>query len=184
MRVSYSGELAFELHISNEHLRAVYQLLRDAGEDFDLVQFGQYAAESMRIEKGYLHWKADIISEIDPFEAGLQRFVRMDKPDFIGKRALATRAQSPRRCLVTLALDNHDGPAHSGESIMHEGRVIGSVTSAAWGYRVAKNLALALVQPRYANIGERVSVLTLGDVHDATVLERCQYDPDNARVRS
>src|SRR5690606_29540162 len=83
MRVSYSGELAFELHVPNERLYLVWTILARAGEPMGLGRFGNYAAESMRLEKGYRHFKADLLVEYDPYESGLERFVRPDKGDFI-----------------------------------------------------------------------------------------------------
>ena len=88
MGVSFSGELAYEIHIPNESLHAAYLALRKAGEPHGLQLFGSRAVESMRLEKGFLHWKADILTEFDPFETGLDRFVNLEKGDFVGKSAL------------------------------------------------------------------------------------------------
>jgi hypothetical protein len=85
MAVSFSGELAYEIHVPNSALYAAYLALTDAGVEHELGLFGARAVESMRMEKGFLHWKSDLITELDPFETGLDRFVKMDKPDFIGK---------------------------------------------------------------------------------------------------
>jgi len=107
--ISFSGELAYEIHVPNESLPAAYAALRKAGDPQDLRLFGSRAVESMRLEKGFLHWKSDILSEFDPFETGLDRFVDMNKPDFIGKSALAKRQKAgPQRKLVTLSVDTKD----------------------------------------------------------------------------
>ena len=95
MAVSCSGELAYEIHVPNASLYAAYLTLRRVGDAHGLRLFGSRAVESMRLEKGYLHWKSDILTEFDPFETSLDRFVRMDKPDFIGKAALAARGVDP-----------------------------------------------------------------------------------------
>jgi dimethylglycine dehydrogenase len=183
MAVSFSGELAWELHIPNEQLILAYRALRAAGEPFGMAPFGLYATESMRLEKGYRHWKGDLITEFDPFESGLGRFVRMDK-DFVGKAALERRvAAGPRRKFVSMVIDGDEAPAHPGDSVMDGDRVIGTVTSAAWGHRVAKNLAMAFVEPDYAEVGTGFEVLVLGKRHAARVCAPCLYDPDNERVR-
>ena len=93
MSVSFSGELSYELHVPNEQLYLVWKILDQAGKDFNLVYFGLYATESMRVEKGYLHWKADLIYEHNPMETGLDRFVRLDKPYFVGKKSLLMQRQ-------------------------------------------------------------------------------------------
>ncbi len=128
--VSFSGELAYEVHVPNAHLYAAYLALRKAGEAHGLILFGARAVDSMRLEKGFLHWKADILTEFDPFETGLERFVKMEKPDFIGKAALAERhAKGPTAKLVTLEVQSDAAPAHGGASVMIGERVVGTVTS-------------------------------------------------------
>ena len=182
--VSFSGELAWELHVSNEHLAFVYETLMTAGVEFGLGQFGLYAAESMRLEKGYRHWKADLITEFNPLESGLERFVRRDK-DYLGKTALEEMiAQGPRRKFVSIEIETRDGPAHSGDSVLADGKVIGTITSAGWGHRVGKNLAMAFVKPDHANLGTRFSVQMLGQFYEAKVCSECLYDPDYLLVRS
>ena len=182
MAVSFSGELAWELHVPNESLIGVWQALHDAGQG--VVPFGGHAVESMRIEKGYRHWKADLITERDPFESGLDRFVDLAKPSFPGREALLARqAEGPQMRFVSLVLDSRDAPAHAGDAILSDGRVTGSVTSAAWGHRVGENLAMGFVGPESAAEGTNLEVLLLGRAVRATVVPPCRYDPQNARVR-
>lgn len=184
MSVSFSGELAWELHIPNEQLLSAYQTLRRAGEAFGMAPFGLYATESMRLEKGYRHWKADLITEYNPFESALTRFVQVNK-DFVGKPALERMRESgPRRLFVTLAIDTDDAPAQPGDSVMAGDRVVGTITSAAWGYRVGKNLAMAFVDPGHAAIGTGFEILMLGRRYQAQVCDACLYDPDYQRVRA
>ena len=154
LSVSYSGELAYEAHVPNASLYAAWSALRSAGEQYGMKVFGALAVDSMRMEMGYLHWKADIIDEFDPFEVGLGQFVRLDKCDFIGRDALARRAQTPRaRQLVTLAVDTDQAPAHAGASVMRGDEVVGTVTSGAFGHRVGMNLAYAFVAANAAGGG-------------------------------
>ena len=178
MAVSFSGELAYEIHVPNPSLYAAYLALRDAGKALDLELFGARAIESMRMEKGFLHWKADILTEFDPFETSLDRFVRLEKPEFIGKDALLNRVQhGPRKHLVTLHVETETAPAHGGASVMAEGRVVGSVTSGAWGHRTGLNLAYGFVQPDCANDGDSLQVDLCGKMFDATVIPMSPYDP-------
>ncbi len=183
MSVSFSGELAWELHVPNASLVGVYQTLVEAGEAFGLAHFGMYATESMRLEKGYRHWKADLITELNPIESGLERFVSQNK-DFHGKAGMESQvSKGLRKRFVLMALDATHSPAHPGDSIMADGKVIGTVTSAGWGYRVGKNLAMGFVDPDFADIGMRLQVEVIGEPAGATVCAPCLYDPENLRVR-
>jgi dimethylglycine dehydrogenase len=185
MAVSFSGELAYEIHVPNAHLYAAYLALRDAGVPHALGLFGTRAVESMRLEKGYLHWKGDILTEYDPYETGLARFVTPDKGEFVGKSALAARlAAGPRRKLVTLAIDCTHAPAHSGASVMVDGTVIGTVTSGNWGHRTGLNLAYAFVAPDQALATGQVAVDVLGMPVTARVVAAGPYDPGYSRVRA
>lgn len=180
MSVSFSGELAYELHVPNASLLLVHNLIMSAGTEQDIGYFGMRAVESMRLEKGYLHWKADIITEFNPFETGLDRFVKMDK-NFIGKDALVKmQSEGNRRKLVCLDLASKTTPAHSGDSVMHDGEVVGTITSSEWGHRVDKNLAYAFVEP---NADTKLSVLMLGAEVPASICNMGLYDVENSNVR-
>ena len=183
MSVSYSGELAYEIHVPLPSLYAAYTALRAAGEAYDLRLFGSHAVESMRLEKGFLHWKADLLTEFDPFETGLNRFVKMDKA-FIGKTALEARhADVPRKRLVTLRVACDDRPAAPGASMMVDGRVVGTVTSGAWGHRTGLNLAMGFVDPAFSAPGTQMTLDLLGDQVPADVIPPSPFDPDMTRPR-
>ena len=183
MSVSFSGELAYELHIPNEQLKLAYQTLCTAGDEFGLKPFGVRATESMRLEKGYRHWKADLITEFDPFESSLERFVKLDK-DFIGKDALLSRQQEGKRqVFVSLEIDGKEAPAHSGDSIVQGGKAVGTITSADWGHRTGKNLAMGFVDPDALTNGESLAVEIIGRKFGAKIIEPGQYDPENDLVR-
>jgi dimethylglycine dehydrogenase len=185
MSVSFSGELAYEIHVPNASLYAVYLALRKAGESHGLKLFGSRAVESMRMEKGFLHWKADIVTEYDPFETGLDRFVKMEKDDFVGKAALQKRIKAgPVRKLVSLRIDCTHAPAHGGASLMDGDKVVGTVTSGDWGHRVGMNLAYAFVAPQKAAIGTTMMLDHLGDRVAATVIAPGPYDPAYERIRA
>ena len=184
MSVSFSGEEAFEIHLPNNQLYAGYIALRRAGQSHGLRLFGSRAVESMRMEKGYLHWKADLLTEFNPEETGLDRFLDMQK-DFIGKSALVRmKSDGPRRKLVSLQIDCSHAPSHSGASIKKGEDVIGTVTSAAWGYRVGKNLAFGFVDPEMSEIGTNLTVDVLGSPETAIVIAASPYDPKNMILRN
>ncbi len=184
MSVSFSGELAYELHIPNNQLYAAYLALREAGAKYDLRLFGGHAVESMRIEKGFRHWKADLITEYDPFESGLDRFVDMKKEDFIGKSALLERnVNGLKTSFVTLEIGCSHAPAHPGDSILSDGNVVGTITSAAWGYRVGKNLAMGFLDARLCHPGTALHVEVIGEATPATVVPSCLYDPEFSLMR-
>ncbi len=185
MGVSFSGELAYEIHVPNASLYAAYLALRDAGAAHGLRLFGARAIESMRMEKGFLHWKADLITEFDPFETGLERFVKLDKVAFIGRDALRVRKTAgPTKRLVTLKIDTSQGPAHAGASLMQGGQVVGTITSGDWGHRTGMNLAYAFVTPDLAEIDSTMLLDSCGIMTDATVIAASPYDPDHSRMRS
>ena len=182
--VSFSGELAYEIHVPNHALYAAYTALRTAGDAQGLKIFGARAVDSMRLEKGFLHWKADLLTEFDPFETGLERFVKMDKPDFIGKAALSKRvAIGPRKKLASVHIDCTNAPAHGGASVKVDGRVIGTITSGDWGHRLGMNLAYGFVTPEHAVIGTKMTVDVIGKPVLATVIGAGPYDPTNGIMR-
>lgn len=185
MSVSFSGELAYELHVPNEQLYLVWQLINGAGQRYGLSRFGLYATESMRLEKGYRHWKADLITERNPLESGLDRFVKLDKADFVGKAALLAEIErGPEKSFVVMTVDSEVAPAHAGDSVYAaDGRLIGSVTSGGYGHRVQRNIACAFVDPAFAAVGTAVQIDLLGERVAASVCEECLYDPEAALVR-
>ena len=184
MSVSFSGELAFELHVPNEQLYLTWTILNRAGETFDLSLFGLYATESMRLEKGYRHWKADLIIERNPMESALQRFVNLEKSDFIGKQGLLSEIdRGPEKLFVALTIDCEHAPAHVGDPVYRGNSLIGTVTSGGYGHRVKKNIAFAFISPELATVGNSLSVKIVGDRYDAVITEPCLYDAGNKLVR-
>jgi dimethylglycine dehydrogenase len=171
--------------VPNERLYLVWHTLEQAGRAFELGRFGLYATESMRLEKGYLHWKADLINEHNPFEARLERFVKLDKPDFIGKPGLLEQVErGPRKLLVSMDVDCAVAPAHGGDPVYSSSAQVGSVTSGGYGHRVARNIAYAYVDPGAAEAGTRLEIGILGERYAATVAEPVRYDPENRLPRS
>jgi dimethylglycine dehydrogenase len=184
MAVSFSGELAYEIHVPNASLYAAWQALQAAGAPFGMGLFGARAVESMRMEKGFLHWKADLLTEFDPFETGLDRFVKLAKAGFVGHAALVQRHKDGlRKKLVSLQVDTTKAPAHGGASLMDGDRVVGTVTSGDWGHRVGMNLAYAFVEPGYAGVDTQMMLDMCGDMIAARVIPAGPYDPGFALLR-
>lgn len=178
MSVSFSGELAYEIHVPNNQLYAAYLALRKAGERHGLKLFGTRAVESMRLEKGYRHWKSDLITEFNPYEANLGRFVKMDKGDFVGKAALQKMVEAgPRRVFVSMVIDCTHAPAHSGASVIINNTVVGTITSADWGHRTGQNIAMAFVDPEYGRVGSELDIDILGTSYKAHIVEPEMYHP-------
>lgn len=181
MSVSFSGELAYEIHVPNASLFAAWTALRAAGADHGMTLFGARAVESMRLEKGYRHWKADLITEFDPFESDLSRFVKMEKANFIGKEALQKRLEAPSgKTFATLKVASDIAPAQPGASIRANGKIIGTVTSADWGHRVNENLAMGFLDEGHS----AVTIDILGAAVAAEVVSPARYDPKMELPRS
>lgn len=185
LAVSFSGELAYEIHVPNASLFAAYLALREAGNAHGLQLFGARAVDAMRIEKGFLHWKADLLTEFDPFETGLDRFVKLEKGDFVGRDALLARqAEGPSKLFVTLEILTSTGPALGGASLIVNDAVVGTITSGEWGHRVGRNLAYAFVNVEFAKIGTMLDLDLCGELVGAKVVQPSPYDPDYTLMRS
>ena len=184
MGVSFSGELAYEIHVPNASLYSAYRALRQAGKAYGLKLFGARAVESMRMEKGFLHWKSEILTEFDPYETALDRFVKIGKQDFIGKDALLKRKEHGlRKKLVTLKVAATHAPARGGSSLMQGNKVVGTVTSGDWGHRVGMNLAYAFVDSHLEVVGSKIQLDMYGDMVDVDVIAPSPYDPSFERMR-
>ena len=186
LRVSYVGELGWELHVAGEHLPRVYGRLVEAGRALRLAHFGLYALDSLRLEKGYRSWKADLTTEYSPLAASLGRFVRLDKPaDFIGKAALRREATTgPRERLVPLRVEALDADAAPVSIVYRDAETVGLVTSGGYGYRLGHSLALAYVRADLAVAGTALEVEILGERRPAVVAREPPYDPQNLRPRA
>jgi len=186
LRVGYVGELGWELHATNDQLVALYEAIWAAGEEYGIRDFGIYAVDSLRLDKGYRGWKGDLEIGFSPFDASLDRFVDLTKADFVGKDALmAEQVTGPAWRMVPLVLDEPgiaDAPALS--SVFVDGERMGLVTSGGWSFTLGRSLCLAYVRPAYEADGTRVQVLVHGELVSATVGAEPLYDPTNARLRA
>lgn len=184
MRISYVGELGWELHMASSDLPSVYAALWDQGERFGLADFGSHALNAMRIEKGYHGWGVDFGIEYTVFDAGLSGFVASSKPDFVGREAvLAQRDQAPEWNFAGFVVDGADADPLPSDPILSDGAVIGYVTSGTEGYRIGQRLALGYVKGGMANLGRRVEIEILGVPRAAIVSPMPFYDPTNERLR-
>lgn len=182
-RVTFVGELGWELYCPSEYAVSLWDTVMRAGAPYGLVPGGYKAIESLRLEKGYRVWGSDVTSADTPFEAGLGFAVRMDKGDFIGRDALLA-GHEPARQLVGLALDDPRAVALGSEPVRLEGRTIGRVTSGGYGYSVERSLAYAYVPSDVAHSTQRLEVVVFGRVIGAEVSTEAFYDPTNSRVRA
>ncbi|MHB8476205.1 MAG: FAD-dependent oxidoreductase [Steroidobacteraceae bacterium] len=183
LRVSYVGELGWELHPPVGLLAELYEALWDAGRKFGIANYGLYAVNSMRIEKGYKAWGSELTNELNMLEADMPRFINFGKTDFVGKAA--TLGQAPRDLKIVYAeIAATDTDARGGEPVLIGDRCVGVVTSGAYGHRVRKSLAFACVPPEFAAADSRFDVLIQGERRAAAVLEGAAFDPGNVRMRA
>ena len=185
LRVSYVGELGWELHLPMAGMEGVYDALMSAGEEFDIANFGVYAVNAMRMEKGYKAWGAELTNEITMIEADLERFVNLNKGDFVGRQALIRRREEGIATrLVYLAVDADDADPLGNEPIYADGRIVGISTSGAYGHAVKQSIAFAYVEPQLAEPGTGLEIPILGERRGARVLAQPLYDPKNERLRA
>jgi dimethylglycine dehydrogenase len=186
MRLNYVGELGWELHLPEEELPQVHDLLLGAGDQFKLGHFGLYAMESLRLEKCYRSWKADLTSEHSPLHASLERFVRLDKTaDFIGREALRRQAAAGlTERFVPLLVEAQDADAAPVSVVYRGAEAVGLVTSGGYGYRLQRSIALAYVRTELSVPGTQLEVEILGERRRAVVAREPLYDPQNLRLRA
>ena len=185
IRLSYVGELGWELHLPMDVALAVYDELWQVGREFDLISAGVGAMRSMRLEKGYRLWGSDIHTEHNPYEAGLGWLVKLEKGDFVGRQALAEMAQEPpARRLVTLTLDDPHVVLTGNEPIFANDRCLGQITSGNYGYSLGKYVAFGYLPPAYAQPGTQLEVEYLAERYPAIVAADILYDPTNAKMKA
>ena len=182
-RVSFAGELGWEIHADNNHIADLYKAVTDAGAK----PFGMWALNSLRLEKGYRAWKGDLSTDYTLFQGGLHRFVKLDKPqDFRGKAALlAEKQQGVAKRFVTLIVEAGDCDAPYMSTLWHNGEIVGETTSGAWGYRVNASIALGMIRADLAVAGTEIEVEIYGERRKATVQEdQPLWDAENERIRA
>ena len=184
-RVSFTGELGYELWVTTDYQRALYDSLIAAGREVGLKLFGGRALNALRIEKNFGTWAREYRPIYGPFEANLGRFVDFKKAHFIGRSAaLEERDSGGALRLVGFTIDAADADALGDEPIWHDGHVVGWVTSGAFGHRVGASLALGYVPAAVASADGGFEIEIIGERHRATRLTAAAYDPTGALMRT
>ena len=182
LRVSYVGELGWELWAPAEYGDRLWEVLWEAGQDLDVRPMGGGALESMRLEKGFRLWGTDIDTDVGPVAAGLEFAVDMDT-DFIGKGALAERRESGVDSrIVPITLDESTDRLLSGRPVTKDGETLGYVQAADYGYSVGASIAYTYVPTEHAEPGTAVRVTCEGETYDATVREEPLFDPGREKI--
>ncbi|MYA85143.1 MAG: hypothetical protein F4Y12_06115, partial [Acidimicrobiaceae bacterium] len=190
LRVGFTGELGWELHVPVEELGTVYDALWDAGEPLGVADAGNHALDSLRMEKRYFTSR-ELTHDVNPDEAGLHRFVKIDKGDFVGRDALLARragaasGEEPYRWrLAYLAVEADDADVQAADGVYAGAQAVGLVTSGAYGFHTGQSLAFAYLAPEHAEPGTGLEVRVVGDLRPARVLDEAVHDPTNTRLRA
>ncbi len=185
LRVNYVGELGWELHPAMEHMSAIYDALWHAGEEFGIANFGLYAVNSLRIEKAYRGWGAELTNEVTMLDADMERFIKLDKESFVGKDATLQQKQAERIFqLVYFEIEVTDSDVRGGEPMFIGDDCIGVTTSGGYGHFVQKSLGFGYVDPANSGPGTEFGIDLLGERCRARVLMEPAYDSANERLRT
>lgn len=186
LRVSFTGELGWELYTPEEHQLALYQALLKAGASYGIRPVGGRALLSLRVEKGYGSWGREYSPEYWPQEVGLAGLIKTDKPEFLGREAYLALADKPaREKLVILELIDTDADASGGEPIFAtDGTPVGRVSTGTYGHTVNKSLAMGFIKAEYESADAEFDIAVLGTPHRAKLLAQPAFDPKGERLRS
>lgn len=188
LRMSYVGELGWELYIPTEFASGVLDILLEEGDKYDLRPVGLHALDSLRLEKGYRHWGSDISPDDTPFEAGLGSFVKMDKGDFLGREALKKQRKSDLiRKLVMFTLDDPDPLLYHDEPIYRNGKLVSSVTHGAYGHLLGSAIGMGYLQNSKGIsdkwiLNGKYEIDVEGDLKPAQAFLKAPYDPSNKKL--
>lgn len=186
VRVSFAGELGWEIHSKIDDTAAIFDALMIAGHSHGLKPFGMFALNSLRLEKGYRAWKTDLSTDYTLLEGGMARFIKWDKPDFVGKAALeAQRQKGVSKCFVTLIIEADECDAPYMSTLWLGDEIVGEITSGGWGHRIDKSIALGMLRADLAVAGREIEAEVFGRRFKAVVQEdQPLWDPENKRLRS
>ena len=183
LRVSYAGELGWELHHPMSRMAELYDAIMATGEACGVADVGLYALNSLRMEKAYKAWGIELTTELTPIEGGLDRFVDMDS-EFLGKNAVGERIRNGVESrLIYLSVDALDADAQGNEPVYANDRIVGVTTSGAYGHTIKQSVAFAFVESEFARPGTRLEIAILGHHCKAEVLAEPLYDPQNLRLK-
>jgi len=185
LRVNYVGELGWELHHPMNQMESLYDSIYEVGKKENIINFGTYAVNSLRMEKAYRGWGAELTGEISLVEAGMDRFFNLKKKNnFFGSKALQKKIQSGVDIkIVYLEVDVDNADARGNEPVYHNNKIVGVVTSGGYGFRTKKSLAFAYVKSDLAN-GGNLEIEIQGQKRKAKILDKVVYDPDNQKLRA
>jgi dimethylglycine dehydrogenase len=184
-RISFTGELGYEIWVPADYHLALHDLLTAAGADLGLAHFGSRALNSLRLEKSFGNWAREYRPIYSPVEAGLERFVNTAKGDFIGRDAfLRDKESGGTRRMVVFTVDANGADAIGDEPVWHEGKVVGWITSGGYGHCTGKSIAIGYVPKELANAERGFEIEILGERRAATVQRQPLIDPSGARMRS
>ena len=184
LRVSYVGELGWELHCPMAEMPVVFDTLEEAGKAHGMSLFGTYAMNSLRLEKAYRGMGSELTNEITMVEADMERFLRLDKEDFVGKAAtLNSKQQGPRISLVYMTVDADDADCLGNEPVFQGDKVVGVTTSGGYGFTAGTSIAFAYVEPELTEPGTAFEIEIMGQRRGAKVVADPLYDPQSERMR-
>ena len=186
LRVNYVGELGWELHHPMDQMVSLYDAIYEVGKKENIVNFGIYALNSLRMEKAYRGWGSELTGEISLVEAGMDRFFNLKKKNnFFGAKALQEKVQSGVDIkLVYLDVDVDNADAMGNEPVYHKNKIVGVVTSGGYGFRVKKSLAFAYVKSDLVNMGTELEIEIQGQRKQTKILDSVVYDSDNQRLKA
>ena len=186
LRVNYVGELGWELHPAMEDMEALYDALVEAGAKLGIRNFGLYAVNSLRLEKAYRSWGVELTNEVTLIDAAMERFIKFDKGDFIGREAALHTLQKGDRTLqlIYFSLGPGNADVQGGEPIFVGDRCVGVTTSGGHGHCVGQSLGFGYVPPSLAGPGKALTVDVLGQRRQVTIHKDPVYDPANLRLRA
>jgi dimethylglycine dehydrogenase len=186
LRVSFTGDLGWEVYVAVERQAELYDALLDAGRAYDARPVGSRALLSLRVEKGYGSWSREYSPEYWPQEVGLERLIKLDKPEFLGRDAyLAIKDRPPREKLVVARVETDNADANGGEPVfLADGTPVGRVGSGAFGHSVGASIALCFVKTEHAVAGTELDIAILGLPHRAVILDQPPFDAGGERLRA
>ena len=191
LKVSYAGEKGFEIHVHNNSMKKIYDKLVQHGENFNLIHFGMLALDSMRLEKNYRSWKSDLTSDYTMLQSGLEKWIKFDKGNFIGKEALKNEFDlGTSKKFVTLVVDDPEDNKPFGEPVYLSpvfagDDYLGPIVSSGYGHRVKKSISMAILDDRNLNgLNDQLYIDVLGRKRKAYIVNEALYDPENLKLRS
>lgn len=184
VRISFSGELGYEIYVQPEYQLRLFEAIEEAGQALGLKWYGARALMSMRLEKGWGAWTLDFRPDFTPVESGLDVFINWKK-DFLGKTAaLAQQAEGPSKKLVTLTIETDDIDVSNDEAIIKDGDCVGYITSGGYAHHVQQSMALGYLPVALSVAGTKLEVEINGTLYPAVVLDEPVYDPTGTKMHS